>query len=346
MTDIRKNNVTIKDIATEVGISYATVSRALNDKPGVKNDIRLRILTVAKQMGYYPNAVARSLVTRETRTIALVIPDITNPFFPEVARGVEDAATRAGYNVFLCNTNWDMVKELSFLELFKSRRIDGLILASSSDESAIIDEFVMTNAALVILNSFDREFACHRVVTDNVRGGYLAGKHLLGLGHRRIGFIGGLPTARSTIDRYVGFCMALEETGLDVDQSLARYGSFTWESGLGNTMDLLNKREKPTAIFAANDLMALGVIQAADELGLEIPKDLAVIGFDDIVFSSYPRVHLTTIAQPKQLIGETAAKMIIDELHFGRKQVKQNVVLEPDLVVRKSCGFSIHEKYL
>jgi LacI family transcriptional regulator len=344
MTDVCILNITIKDIAAEAGISYATVSRALNNKPGVKKDTRLKVLETAERLGYYPHAVARSLVTRQTRTIALVLPDITNPFFPEVARGVEEAATQAGYNVFLCNTNWDMQKELSFLELFQSRRIDGLILASSSHDSSIIDRFVRTNAALVILNSFDREFACHRVVSDNIRGGYMAGKHLIRLGHRRIGFIGGLSTARSTIDRYRGYQMAVEETGLKVINNLARYGSFTWESGHSNAMDLLSTQKRPTAIFAANDLMALGVMQAADELGLAIPGNLAVVGFDDIVFSSYPRVHLTTIAQPKQLIGETAAKIIIEELQFGRKQVKQNIVLEPELVVRKSCGFSKGEQ--
>ena len=336
-----KNGVTIKDIAAQAGISYATVSRALNDKPGVKKETRRRVLKVARRLGYCPNAVARSLVTRETRSIALVIPDITNPFFPEVARGVEEAASRVGYSVFLCNTNWNVEKELSFVQLLESKRIDGLILASSSDDGFAVEKFVRTGASLVVINSLFKEFDCHQVMIDNIKGGCLAAKHLLSLGHRRIGFIGGLPFVKSTVDRFEGYRKALEEAGATPGQSFIRYGSFKWESGYRNALELLKGRDRPSAFFAANDLLALGVMQAADELGLEIPNDLAVVGFDDIVFSSYPRVHLTTVAQPKHLIGETAAKIILDELHHGKGPGRKSVILSPELVVRKSCGFRL-----
>ncbi|HED24379.1 MAG TPA: LacI family transcriptional regulator, partial [Firmicutes bacterium] len=282
----KNKSVTIKDIAAETGISYATVSRALNNRPGVKKATQKRVLGVAEKLGYYPNAAARSLVTRQSHALALVIPDITNPFFPEVARGIEEAAARADYAVFLCNTNWDGGKELSYLALIESRRIDGLILASSSDDGEIAAKFAQTGIPMVVINSFERDIQCHQVIIDNIRGGYLAGQHLLEHGCTRIAFAGGLAGARATKERFAGFKEALADTGITIGPERCLYGSFTWESGYRSALKLLNMADRPDAIFAANDLLAMGIMQAADELGLAIPGDLAVIGFDDISFAS------------------------------------------------------------
>ncbi|MDY6827315.1 MAG: LacI family DNA-binding transcriptional regulator [Bacillota bacterium] len=334
----KKGGVTIKDIAMEAGISYATVSRALNNRPGVKKATRSRVLEVSKRLGYYPNAAARSLVTSQTRALALVIPDITNPFFPEVARGVEETVSKADYNVFLCNTNWDGHKELSFLALFESRRIDGLILASSNDDGAIAEKFAQTGVPLVVISSFERDIGCHQVIVDNVWGGYLAGRHLLEHGYDRIAFIGGLAGARATTERFSGFEKALAGAGLKADPGLCLYGSFTWESGYRNALKLLALERRPNAIFAANDLLAMGIMQAADELGLSISDDLALIGFDDIGFASYPRICLTTIAQPKKKLGEAAAEIILADLGSERKEAARKIVLTPELVIRRSCG--------
>jgi len=335
----RKNSVTIKDIAAEAGISYATVSRALNNRPGVNKDTKFRV-QAAERLGYSPNAAARSLVTRQACALALVIPDITNPFFPEVARGVEEAAARAGYSVFLCNTNWNGKKELSFLSLFESRRIDGLILASSNDNGTIAEKFAQTCLPLVAISSFARDIQCNQVIIDDVRGGYLAGCHLLEHGYKRIAFIGGLEGTQATKERFSGFLKSLAEAGIEIDPELCRYGSFTWKSGYHNTLKLLNMAGRPDAIFAANDLLAMGVMQAADELGLNIPGDLAVIGFDDISFASYPRVCLTTIAQPKNKLGQVAAELILTELKEGQKKEFSKIVLAPELLIRRSCGCS------
>ncbi len=330
--------VTIKDIARKTGVSYATVSRALNNRAEVNEETKARILTAARELGYRPHAIARSLVTRRTSILALVIPDITNPFFPEVARGAEDAASKAGYNVFLCNTDWDGKKENSFLNLLESKSIDGMVLAPIMDDGSMVERFRLMGLPLVVLNNLFKEPQCHRVVVDNIRGGWLAVRHLLDLGHRRIGFIGGGRYAKSTTDRLQGYTEALQERGITVDENLVRFGHFKWDSGELNARALFKLKERPTAVFAANDLLALGVLQAAEESGLNVPDDLAVIGFDDVAFSSYPGIQLTTVAQPKYQLGQMAVEAVLEELRLGKEMPKKHLILQPSLVVRKTCG--------
>ncbi len=333
-------SVTLKDIAEKTGVSYATVSRALNNRPEVHAETRVKIFEAARELGYRPHAAARSLVTRRSGALALIIPDITNPFFPEVARGVEEAASRAGYHVFLCNTDWDGQKELSFLELLETKRADGLILASAQDDGTTVQRFARVGLPLVVLNNLFQEPECHQVVVDNAAGGRLAARHLLGLGHRRIAFIGGHGQAKSTADRMEGYGAALREEGLDPAAGLIRLGSFKWESGEQSAKELFQLKERPTAIFAANDLLALGVLQAAEDAGLNVPADLAVVGFDDIAFAAYPGVQLTTVAQPKYQLGQMAAKAVLEQLSLGVEAPRQRIVLQPSLVVRKTCGAS------
>lgn len=333
--------VTIKDIAKKANVSYATVSRALNNRPEVNLETRKMVLQVAKEMGYSPNTIARSLVTRKTKCIGLVIPDISNPFFSELAQGVEEAVSVEGYNVFLCNTNWDEKKELSYLNLLDSRRTDGIILASARDEGANIDKFTGKETPLVVINSLFKEVKCHQIMVDNIRGGYLAVNHLLWLGHRRICFIGGFKHVKATVDRFAGYKMALGEQGLEVEENLVSFGPFNWQSGLERTKKLLqrNNYNFPTAVFAGNDIIALGVMQAAEEMGLKVPEQLAIVGFDDITFASYPKVNLTTVAQPKHYMGELAVKTIIGQLNDNSKAMGlKRMVLQPSLVIRRSCG--------
>ncbi|MDQ0285974.1 LacI family transcriptional regulator [Desulfofundulus luciae] len=330
--------VTIKDIARKAGVSYATVSRALNNRPEVSEKTRREIQRLAAEMGYKPNAIARGLVTRETLTLGLVIPDITNPFFPEVARGVEEAASEAGYSVFLCNTNWDVDKERTYIELLEEKRVDGLILASVTEDEEYLAELLSRETPVVLINRILDQVDTNYVAIDNVKGAQQAVEHLISLGHRRIAYVGGLEHVESTAERLHGYRLALAINNIPFEEELVRYGSFKKESGYENALSLLSLPEPPTAIFAANDILALGVIQAIKERELKVPENVAVVGFDDIPFAAYAEVNLTTVAQPKYTMGEMAAKILIDEIRKGPSPEKKHIVLPPTLVIRASSG--------
>jgi LacI family transcriptional regulator len=330
-------NVTIKDIADSVGVSYATVSRALNGKYGVKADTRARILAVADRLNYRPNALARGLVKKQTHTLGLVIPDITNPFFPEVARGIEDGAQEAGYGLFLCNTNWEEDKEARYLTLLQEKRVDGIIIAPITDRGAALERALNPGLPLVYVSRAPRDTRRSFVVIDNTRGGFLATEHLIRRGYRSIGFIGALEGSLSIDERLEGYKSAFARYGLPVEERFMLFGDFKRETGYNLIRRLIASGETPRAVFAENDLLALGVIQGARELGLAVPQDLAVIGFDDIPFASFPEVRLSTIAQPKYEMGQKAVELLIADIEktgqAGGSGVRQ-VFLEPELIVR------------
>lgn len=329
--------VTIKDIAKKGGVSYSTVSRALNNRLVVNEKTRREIQKLAEEMGYKPNGLARGLVTQKTDTLGLVIPDITNPFFPEVARGVEEEAAKYGYSVFLCNTDWDVKKEQRYLQALLSKRVDGIILASASEDSDYVIELVRGGLPLILVSRVMKQVDTNYVAIDNVKGAYLATDHLLNLGHRGIAYIGGPENLEFSRARYEGYLLALASKGIEINSRYIRHGKFKKEEGYRNTCELLkDPASRPTAIFAANDILALGIIQAARELGIQVPGELSVVGFDDIPYASYGEVRLTTVAQPKYAMGEMAAKLLLDEIQSGKKPQKKHIVLQPELVIRNS----------
>lgn len=321
---------TIKDIARETGVSYATVSRGLTGKPGVKEETRLLILEKAKQMGYEPNGIARGLVLKQTNTLALIIPDITNPFYPEIARGVEDAASQLGYNIFLCNTNYEIEKEKEYLRVLKERRVDGLILCSEQHNEIQLD------IPTVLLNriSSNNNYSCIEV--DNIKGGYIATKHLLEAGYKKIAFIGGTISSFSNINRTEGYKKALNEFKVEIDESMILNGGFRRENGYELMQRIMKSGNIPDAVFASNDVLALGVLQCAQEYGLKIPEDFGVVGFDDIAYAKIPQVQLTTIAQPKYEIGKYAIDILVSEMRKASKGEVQKIILEPELIIRKT----------
>jgi LacI family transcriptional regulator len=326
--------VTIKDIAKATGVSYATVSRALNGRAGVKEDTRKLILEEAKKMGYQPNAIARGLVLKYTHTLALVIPDITNPFFPEIARGVEDAASLLGYSIFLCNTNWDVEKEKQYLKMLQEKRVDGVILHPAFGvEEEHYNDF---NIPIVLLNRIPSMGNYSSIEVDNVRGGFLAAKHLIEAGYKKLAFIGGSESSFSNSERQVGFKLALNKYKLKVDESLILSGSFKSKSGYDNLLKLIKSDNIPDAVFAGNDLIALGILHCAQEQGLRVPEDLGIIGFDDIPYADLPQVQLTTIAQPKYQMGKYAIELLLKELNDKTKREIKRIILEPELIIRKT----------
>lgn len=329
-------SITIKDIAKVAGVSYATVSRALNDHPEINEETKKKIKDIARQMGYTPNAVARGLVKRNTNMIALLIPDITNPFYPEVARGVEDFARENGYCVFLCNTNWDEKNEQKYLNILKERRVDGIIIAPVSTET--YDYISKDNADIPVVyigNRVDDESASY-VVIDDFKAGYIATEYLIKLGHRNIAFIGGHNRSTSHTDRINGYKRALKENGLETDINSIKGYSFKKESGYGTFLEMVKNRKVPTAIVAENDIIALGIMEAAEKHGYQVPEDISIIGIDDIEFGSLPKINLTTVAQPKFEIGQKACDILLD-LISGNADSK-HVILEPFLIVRGTCG--------
>lgn len=326
---------TIKDIAKKANVSYGTVSRALNNKYGVKKETRERVLSVAVKMGYSPNAIARGLVKKATNTIGLIIPDILNPFYPGVARGIEDRALKSGYTVFFCNTNHDKKREMQSLRLLAERRVDGIIVAPGLDGADISNDINGGGIPIVHICRHYVEPNKSFVVIDDERGGFLATKHLIEQGCKKIGFVGAQNKAPNLSERFEGYKQAFQKFGLELDDRYIYSSDFKRQTGYRLVRKMIASGDYPRAIFAENDILALGVIQGIRESGLSIPEDIAVVGFDDIPFASFPEVQMTTIRQPKQEMGEIAVSILLDQLS-GRNTKPRKVILEPRLIVRRS----------
>jgi len=326
---------TIKDIAEETGVSYATVSRALNNKYGVKPGTREKILAVARARGYTPNGIARGLVRKQTHSIGLIIPDISNPFFPQVASGVEDGAREKGYSVFLCNTNYESDQEARYLQLLIEKRVDGIILASGCQASDTINPLLMGSIPIVSLCTRFENVKNSFVVIDNERGGFIATKHLIEQGYPTVGYIGTHGDGISEGERFKGYLQALEKFNIPFDDRFVFSGDLKRETGYKITKRLIAGQHFPRALFVENDLMALGAIQGIKESGRRVPEDIAVVGFDDIAFASFPEIGLTTVRQPKYEMGKLAADILLDSIIKPTREAKKHI-LEPKLIVRTS----------
>jgi LacI family transcriptional regulator len=325
---------TIKDIARVAGVSPSTVSRALNDSPLIREETKARIRVLASALGYERNELARGLVKGSSGVVGLVIPDITNPYFAEITRGVGEVAHAQGYGLVLCNTDEDPERERSYVRLLRRKRVDGLILTSVTVDAPYLAELVRSGTPFALVSRLTRTADCPYVVVDDRKGARLAMDHLIGLGHERIGFIGGPPDVKSSRDRMEAYREAMQEHRLPGGQ--ACFGDFTQSAGREAALGVLSSSERPTAIFAANDLIALGVLEAADQLGLSVPEDLSVVGYDDIPYASLPRIQLTTVAQPTFEMGRIAAEWLLSTVGGHREGLRR--VLVPKLVVRRTTA--------
>lgn len=328
-------NPTIKDIAEKCGVSYATVSRALSGHPYVKDETRERIIKIARQMGYRPNAVARGLVMRKTTTIGFMVPDITNPVFPEVARGLEDAALAAGYTVFLCNSNWDKDRELRIIDILLQQRVSGLVVFLCSEKSVDLIRRAKMDTKTVCISNMSHKSAMTLLYIDNELGARQAVEHLIERGHRAIACIGGLEDTAANRERLKGYHQALQNHGIAACSDFVRFGDYRLESGHAIMTELLRLPARPTAVFAANDLLALGAISAIKEHGLRVPEDVAVVGFDDIQLASLPEIQLSSISWPKYELGRIAFELVARCLE-GEGPPEDRVLLQPTLVVRST----------
>ncbi|MFB4390518.1 MULTISPECIES: LacI family DNA-binding transcriptional regulator [unclassified Pseudomonas] len=328
---------TIKDVAALAGISYTTVSHVLNKTRPVSERVRQKVEAAIAELDYVPSAVARSLKARSTATIGLLVPNSVNPYFAELARGIEDGCERNGYCVILCNSDDDPKKQRSYLRVLLEKRVDGLIVASVGEDRDLLESLSNVRTPMVIVDRALDGVDADLVRIDHQQGAYLATHHLLELGHRDIACIGGpIDTGVSQL-RVAGFRRAMAEAGLTVAKDRVLHSDFTSPGGHAAAARLLEGERRPTAIFAGNDMIGFGVLRAAAERNIEVPGQLSVIGFDDIELSRYIYPPLTTVGQSIRELGESAAQLLLSRIAAPLGSTEQRVVA-PRIVLRESTG--------
>lgn len=334
--------VTITDVARASNVHVSTVSRVLNGRElSLLPETRERVISAATRLGYRPSALARGLRLRRTFTLGMLVPDITNPVFPSIIKGVEGAAHARGYHLILCNTEDSYEREASYLRVLREWRVDGILIASSSTAESTIAELRREKFPFVLLNSASRPSDDLAVMPDNRQGASAAIDHLIQLGHRRIGLIAAPQTTTTGQERLLAARATLRRHHLAHEDALVSVAdSFSEESGYRAARRLLLDDEPPTAIFGANDLIALGAIRLAREIGLAVPRDLSVIGFNDIAQSQLFDPPLTTVHVPQEEMGLLAASLLVNHLE-GRRIERRQVVLETQLVVRGSTAMPV-----
>jgi len=329
---------TILDVAREAKVSISTVSHVINRSRFVSEETRGRVVHAVAALNYQPNAVARSLRTKRTQMIALVIPDITNPYFPEVARGVQDAAEENNYAVVLCNTDRTLSQEVRLLKTLRQQRVEGIILNPSEVTRVDLQMLREAGISVVLIGSQIDDPEFDLVMVDNVEGVYDAVEHLIALGHCRIGLVGGPRTTSSGLQRFQGYVRALNAHEIPIEDDLITECAFTYDGGRECMKRLLALKPPTTAVFAANDVMALGALIAIEDAGLKVPDHVSLVGFDDIPEASRTYPKLTTIAQPKYQMGKEAARLLFGRIKSDYSLPRQKVVLEHKLVVRNSTA--------
>ncbi|MHC4800055.1 MAG: LacI family DNA-binding transcriptional regulator [Planctomycetota bacterium] len=329
--------VTISEVAKKANVSRSTVSHVINSTRYVSEETRQRVEQAINELGYRPNILARSLRLGQTHTLGLILPDSSNTFFAEIGRGIEIAAFESGYNVILCNSEEDPQKESLYIDVLTKKQVDGIILTSTCSQGDALCSVNKLQIPIVLLDREITDLALDTVSTDNKAGGLIATNHLISLGHRRIGCIAGPSSTNPSAQRLIGYKQALSEAGIPFDEALVRNGDFHALSGLVMGNELLSMAEPPTAIFACNDMMAIGVLRAASERGIRVPNDLALVGFDDIELDSFTNPPLTTIAQPKLEMGSKATQFLIQRIKNPQHDLRYEM-LPVSLVPRDSCG--------
>jgi len=324
---------TVKEIAAAANVSVATVSRALQRPEIVSETTRQHIHEVVKRLGYTPNALARNLRTARTRLIVALLPDIANPFFSEVIRGIEQVAHESGYSVLLGETQGSLVREQAYADMVAARQADGIITMSPRVPA------IPVQGRLPVVNACEyvKDAQISSVYVDNVTAAGVAVDYLVMLGHRDIAFVGGPPTSPICVDREQGYRLALQRAELSFDAGLSVAGDFSIEAGERAIELLLAQRRRFSAVFCANDEMAIGAMRALGAHGLRVPEDVSVVGFDDIRFARYTTPALTTVAQPKNALGREAMAMLIELLNDAGVPPRKRV-LSADLVVRGSTA--------
>lgn len=326
---------TIKDVASLAGVSAATVSRVLDNRPEISKETKEKVWAACRSLGYVPDVAARGLTGRRTNIIGVVVPDVSNPYFSGMATAIERRAAQEGFRVLLSNSMRSEEQEIRAIDHLLARQIDGLLVAATSPQSQARHGALIGSLPCVYIG-VNHSDACSYVMSDNTAGAYEATRYLLDLGHRDILFFGGRETSRTREVRVKGFFQAMEERGLR-GRELVAVGNvrllrqWSYETAL----ELFRTGPIPDAIFAFSDITALKIMEAAEERGIRIPKDVSLLGYDNISFSALPRIDLTTVSQRKFLVGEIATARLLEQIHGKTEQTVD--LLQPELIVRSTC---------
>lgn len=332
-------NYTIKDIARMANVSIATVSRVINGNGTVAQKTEKRILEIIKELNYVPNNVARSLVRQNSKTIGVVVADIMNPFYSEIIRAIQDQANIDGYSVISCNSDEDMEKEKQCIQMLLENQVSGIIFAGGRGKGDYYNQHIRDVAKkvpVVLADEFLEGENIYPIVCNKIKGAYEGVSALIELGHKRIAMINGYQDYKPSIEKLRGYKRALKDHGILYREEYIRYGDYHLDGSESHVRELMQLNQPPTAIFASNDLMAMGAIRALKHLGLEVPGDISVIGFDDIMMNEYMQPALTSVRQEMSRQGQLAVQ-ILDMIFTGSKKPKKKYVIEPSVVMRSSC---------
>jgi len=327
---------TIADVAKRAGVSKMTVSRVINNSGYISQETRSSVQRAIEELGYIPNALARSLRHKQTSTIALVLTDIMNPFFTTIARGVEDAASEQGFTVMFCNTDESHDEEIEYLKVLIQKQVDGLLLVPAQSSRDSVDLLQSHALPFVLLDRRIPDAEVDTVRGDSEGGAYDLITHLVRQGHEHIAFLGGVEKATSVTDRLAGYRRALNEAGLAINPAHIFYDSFTYESGCAMAKQALEASPRPTALFGTNNLIAVGAFHALRALGLRVPEDISLVAFDDIPEFMVIDPFFTVVLQPAYEIGRQAALLLLERLAGEGARLPQEIILPTQLVIRRS----------
>lgn len=328
----------VKDIAFRAGVSSATVSRVLNNKPGVSPKSRKKVLETIEELGYEPNILARSLRVRRTHTIGVLVSDITNPFFAEVVRGIEDVAHKNGFSLILCNSEEDLLKEKQYLTLLRAKRVDGIIFSPSGKNHTEVENTLKLGIPIV---SMDRQIDGHEIdsiLVENAAGTRMAVHHLASHGYQKIAIISGPQSSTTGKERLEGYLQGINENNLSSDESIIMKSDFSLKGAISATNSLMQLSPRPDALLVSNNLMTIGSLQVLSEVGMKIPKDIAVIGFDDMPWAALIDPPLSVISQPAYDMGNLAANVLLNRISKGYEGLPIKMRLNTQLIIRESCG--------
>ena len=327
--------ITLKMVAEKAEVSVNTASRAINNRPDINLETKKRVLRIAKELGYIRNAAAVALRTKKTGTIGVVIADNRNPFYAEVLNGMEEAAREKNYHIILANTQRDYKKEEEAINLLLAKRVDGLLITPVQDKDDDIRNLIDANIPFVVVGRDFENIEVDAIYNNEAKGGFLATEYLIKKGHKRIALIDGFLYKSPAKNRLEGYKKALNKYRIPLDDSLISVGDINIEDGHERTKQMLEKNLGFTAIFAYNDMMAFGSMQAIKEKGLRIPEDIGLVGYDDIPFSSLISPALTTIRLKKQELGIESVKLLLSNINGNREKPKK-IMLDVDIIVRKT----------
>ena len=328
----------IKDVAKRAGVAPITVSRCVNDSGYCSPEARARIEEAIAELGFVPNRLATGLRSKRTHTLALVLTDITNPFFTTIARGVEDVASKAGYTVIFCNTDESVTKEQMYLQMLLEKRVDGILLVPALSGVETVNKIKKQGTPIVLIDRRLQDLQTDSVRCDSEGGAYELTRLLLSLGHREIAMLNGPRGVSTAEDRLAGYHRALAEAGIPQNEEREIHGAFVQESGFEMARQAMERTNKPTAVFAANNFIAIGVLKAFQEMGLGVPEDVAVVGFDDLPPALITFPFLTVAAQPAYEMGKKAIEILLGRLEGEITGQFQEVVLPAEMIIRQSSG--------